>query len=90
MQVRHGLAETFNTKLETVRFTDPTTISRINEWVRSTTEGKISRLLENPPHPPMFLANAVYFHALWNSPFQKQLTRQQPFSRADGSNRQLR
>jgi serine protease inhibitor len=81
------LAETFKTKMETVvHFNDPTTISRINNWVSDATEGKISRLLENPPTPPMFLANAVYFHALWDSPFPKQSTQEQPFYRADGSN----
>ena len=80
------LAETFKTKLESARFNDPTTISRINEWVSSATEGKINRLLENPPSPPMFLANAVYFHASWKSPFPKQLTREQPFYPGDGSN----
>jgi serine protease inhibitor len=80
------LAEIFNTKLEAVRFDDSTTISRINDWVSHATEGKISRLLENPPSPPMFLANAVYFHAPWGSPFQKQLTQEQPFYPADGSN----
>ena len=79
------LAQTFKTKLESVRFNDSTTISLINDWVNSATEGKISRLLENPPTPPMFLANAVYFHALWESPFRKQLTQEQPFYPADGS-----
>jgi serine protease inhibitor len=80
------LAETFKTKLEALRFGDPTAISRINDWVSNATEGKISRLLENPPSPPMFLANAVYFHAPWDSPFRTQLTQEQPFYRADGSN----
>lgn len=80
------LAETFRTKLEAVRFNDSTTISRINDWVSNATEGKISRLLENPPSSPMFLANAVYFHALWNSPFPKESTQEQPFYPADGSN----
>jgi serine protease inhibitor len=79
------LAETFQTKLETVRFDDSTTISRINEWVSKATAGKISRFLENPPSPPMFLANAVYFHAPWSSPFPKQSTKEQPFYPADGS-----
>jgi serine protease inhibitor len=81
------LEETFKTKLVTVHFDDPTTISRINDWVSDATEGKIDRLLENPPGPPMFLANAVYFHAAWSSPFPKQSTQEQPFYPADGSNR---
>jgi serine protease inhibitor len=79
------LGETFHTKLETVRFEDSMTISRINEWVSKATAGKISRFLENPPTPPMFLANAVYFNAAWSSPFLKQSTKEQPFYPADGS-----
>jgi serine protease inhibitor len=79
------LAETFKTKLESVRFKDSTTISLINDWVNKATEGKISNLLENPPSPPMFLANAVYFHALWETPFRKELTQEQPFYPADGA-----
>jgi serine protease inhibitor len=79
------LAKTFKTKLEVVRFNDSTTILRINDWVSNATEGKITHLLENPPSPPMFLANAVYFHAPWFSPFQKQLTQEQPFYPANGS-----
>jgi serine protease inhibitor len=79
------LAETFHTKLETARFDDSTTISRINEWVSKSTAGKINRFLENPPSPPMFLANAVYFHAPWSSPFPKESTKEEPFYPADGS-----
>ena len=73
------LAAIFKTKLETVRFKDSTTISRINDWVSNATEGKISKLLEYPPSPPMFLANAVYFHARWQIPFRKESTQEQPF-----------
>ncbi len=80
------LAEIFKTKMEAVSFNDSSTISRINEWVTNATEGKISRLLDNPPSPPMFLANAVYFHASWSSPFPKQSTQERPFYPDDGSN----
>src|SRR5271166_5924142 len=79
------LAKTFKTKLASLRFTDPATIAQINKWVSDATEGKISRLLEKPPSPPMFLANAVYFRASWRSPFPKQNTIEQPFYLADGS-----
>src|SRR5207249_6761487 len=79
------LAKTFNTKLQVARFRDPATVSRINDWVSNATEGEISRFLNTPPSPPLFLANAVYFHAQWNSPFQKQLTQEQPFYPADES-----
>jgi serine protease inhibitor len=79
------LAKTFKTKLASLRFRDPATIAQINKWVSDATEGKISRLLEKPPNPPMFLANAVYFRASWGSPFPKQNTIEQPFYLANGS-----
>ena len=84
------LANTFKTKLASLRFTDPATIAQINKWVSDATEGKISRLLEKPPSPPMFLANAVYFRASWGSPFPKQSTIEQPFYLADGSTSKVR
>jgi serine protease inhibitor len=79
------LAKIFQTKFESLRFSDPAAMGRINEWVNNKTEGKIGRLLDKPPSPPMFLAGAVYFHASWANPFQKQADRKQPFHLADGS-----
>jgi serine protease inhibitor len=79
------LANTFRSKLESLRFADPGTMVRINQWVSDATEGKINRLLEVAPRPPMFIANAVYFHAAWRSPFQKQANQEQLFHLADGS-----
>lgn len=84
------LAKIFKTKFESLRFSDPATMGRINEWVSNKTEGKISRPLDSPPSPPMFLAGAVYFHALWANPFQKQADREQPFHLADGSTSEVK
>jgi serine protease inhibitor len=79
------LAKTFKTAFTSLPFGDPATVAGINEWVSRETEGKISRLLESPPSPPMFLADAVYFHASWANPFQKQADREQLFHLGDGS-----
>jgi serine protease inhibitor len=65
-------------------FSDAAVVSEINRWVSNATAGKISDFLENPPPPPLFLANAVYFHAKWNAPFDKHLTQQAPFYPAAG------
>jgi serine protease inhibitor len=83
------VAKVFKAKFERLRFSDPGAAKQINEWVRDKTEGKISRLLEGPPSPPMFLANAVYFHAPWANPFPKLADREQPFHLADGSTSQV-
>jgi serine protease inhibitor len=79
------LDKIFKSKFESLTFSDPATMTRINDWVSRQTEGKIGRLLEDPPIPPIFLADAVYFHASWSSPFKKEADREQPFHLADGS-----
>jgi serine protease inhibitor len=73
------LARKFQTVIRSISFNGPSTVSEINRWVSDATEGKIGRLLEKIPPPPLFLANAIYFHAQWKSPFDKKLTQQQPF-----------
>src|SRR6516165_6120148 len=79
------VAKIFKAQFERLSFSNPESTRRINEWVSDKTEGKISRLLDGPLSPPMFLANAVYFHAPWATPFPKQADREQPFHLADGS-----
>jgi len=81
------LAKTFKSTFESLSFSDPATMARINEWVSRETEGKISRLLEEPPDPTtkIFLADAVYFHAPWANPFLTLADQVQPFHLADGS-----
>ena len=60
-------------------------MGRINEWVSNKTEGKISRLLDSAPSPPMFLAGAVSGEsgyssgcALVNRPERKRLSSFKP------------
>jgi len=74
----------FNARFHPGDFTNAGIVSEINRWVSNATAGKISNFLENPPPPPLFLANAVYFHAKWNLPFDKHLTQQAPFYPAAG------
>jgi serpin B len=60
----------------------------INAWVEQQTREKIKELLEAGSITPltrMVLANAVYFKGLWESPFEKDATRDAPFTLADGS-----
>jgi serpin B len=88
-QFSSDVTKVFKAEIERLRFSDPEATRRINEWVSDKTEGKISRLLEGPPSPPMFLADAVYFHAPWANPFPKQADREQQFHLADGSTSQV-
>jgi serpin B len=49
----------------------------INAWVEEQTKGKIQDLIKSThidPHTVLILTNAIYFKALWASPFSKEKT----------------
>lgn len=54
----------------------------INAWVKKQTQDKIQDLLQSgsiTPDTVMVLVNAVYFKAMWASPFNSKATRERPF-----------
>jgi serine protease inhibitor len=67
-------------------FQNPATVKQINDWVSASTHGKIPDILEPPldPRLRLILLNAIYFKGDWLAPFDTNLTRNQPFTLADG------
>ena len=62
--------------------------SQINDWVRKETKDRIDKLF--PPRSinsatTLVLANAVYFKAGWDAPFEIQKTQPDTFTNRDGS-----
>ena len=62
-------------------------LSRINHWVSEKTEGKITQLFSEGSlsrETALVLANALYFKAFWEEPFEPQYTQKQEFTRTNG------
>jgi serpin B len=60
--------------------------NRINLWVSSLTQARITHLVSDVPSGcSLILANAVYLQAAWEHPFGEPLTRERPFHLADGT-----
>ncbi len=59
----------------------------INAWVNSKTRGMIPTLVSSDaiPDQGLILTNAVYFLGTWAVPFNKDVTRPEPFTLADGT-----
>jgi serpin B len=60
---------------------------KINAWVEEETRGKIKDLLKSThvsAQTLLIITNAIYFHALWASPFTKAKTSQQDFHASPG------
>jgi serine protease inhibitor len=55
---------------------------KINEWVKTATEGKIPTIIEEKVNPALrlVLVNAIYFKANWKDKFNKEDTKSGPFA----------
>ena len=63
-------------------------LDAINKWTSDNTHGKITKLFDpgslDPLTTVLVLANAIYFHADWQTPFDKAETEDATFTTADG------
>lgn len=68
-----------------VNLTDPATLSRINDWVRTKTQGTIDRILDTlPANAILVLLNATYFKGTWEKAFDPKCTQDLPFTTPQG------
>lgn len=64
---------------------DDAAVTEINNWCSEKTNGKIKSILnESNPATLLMLINALYFNGKWANPFNKELTKKAPFTKADG------
>lgn len=81
-----AVGDAFSARIEARDFTDPSTLAAVNDWVDDNTRGRIPTILsELDPDLVMLLVNAVAFDARWTTEFDPDDTRQQAFTRRDGS-----
>lgn len=76
----------YDAEVASGNFQDAATIKKINDWVSARTREKIPTILEPPldPRLRLILLDAIYFKGDWQSPFDTNLTRDLPFTLADG------
>lgn len=83
--------DNYNAKVDTLDFTDPTSLDVINNWIKEATKDKIKKMLE-PPVPEdaiMYLVNAIYFKGEWSNQFNPDLTYESDFTTLDGTTLQV-
>ncbi|MDD2474838.1 MAG: serpin family protein [Dysgonamonadaceae bacterium] len=75
----------YNATVQSVSFTDPTTVKLINKWAFDNTEGLIKDVLDKTnPNALMYLLNALYFKGIWTSEFDAKNTSKIIFHNDDG------
>jgi serpin B len=76
----------FDAEVRSLDFSAPSSPQTISKWAEDETKGRIKDLIESiEPDEVMFLVNAIYFKAPWSAPFEKNATRDGPFTRANGT-----
>lgn len=78
------MKESYGTPLEELDFAHATEAARaaINGWVEEQTEGKIRNLVPSgglSKTTRLTVANAIYLHAGWEKPFERNATEPEPF-----------
>ncbi len=78
----------FDAEVTLLDFTDPQSVSTINNWVNSKTNGKIPKIIENiNDEIVMFLISAIYFKGDWTNQFKSENTVDGDFFLIDGTNK---
>ena len=77
----------FDARVAALDFTSPTAAPTNNDWVKSSTNGKIDRIVDGPiaDDVVMYLINAIYFKGSWTTRFDKSATRTEPFNTVSGA-----
>lgn len=66
--------------VESLNFTSPSTLKRINDWCNDRTHGMIPSIInELDPDAVSYLMNAIYFNGTWKDKFSKEETKQELF-----------
>lgn len=80
----------FGAEIATLDFMDPNTLTTINQWVNTNTNGKITKILDEINSDlVLFLINAIYFKGTWQTEFDPAHTRDGTFHLATGDEKQV-
>jgi serine protease inhibitor len=80
----------FDAVPEVLDFEDQAAVARINAWAKQASLGLIPRIVEQLDADARFvLANVVYFNGAWDTAFEAARTAKAPFTRVDGSKRDV-
>lgn len=81
----NALAEWFDAESSQTDLGSKEGMDAINQWCERKTNGMIKDFLKEPIYAMLAIVNATYFKGMWESPFEKELTRSADFRNLDGS-----
>ena len=85
-QYKSDMHQYYNAEVAALDFTQSSSLSIINDWCKSHTEGMIPTILDKVnEYAAMYLLNAIYYKATWTEKFDPNDTRDMDFTLANGT-----
>ncbi len=80
----------FDAEISEENFASPEAVTKINNWVKDKTNGRIEEIIDEiAPDVMMYLINAIYFKGTWLYEFDPDDTKKAPFYLADGTSTEV-
>ena len=92
-QYKADMQNYYDAQIEAIDFNSSNIVHKINNWCNIHTHGMIPEIIsegELNPNRVMYLLNAVYFKASWTTKFDSKETRDNYFTKQDGTTVQHR
>lgn len=77
--------EAFGAQITALDFTKEESVGIINDWVKSATRERIPSIVDQlSKESKLLIINAIYFKGAWKEPFDKNATKDDAFTKANG------
>lgn len=77
---RNTVGKMYDAGVESLDFSSSKTVDKINQWCSKQTNGMIPKIVDQLSASDVaVLMNAIYFEGTWETPFEKELTKEENF-----------
>lgn len=83
---KQNMSDYYEADVASLDFSEPASLDYLNGWCNEKTEGMIPKIIDElSPEAKLVLMNAICFKATWTEKFDEQDTKEETFTRADGT-----
>jgi serpin B len=83
---KQNMSDYYEADVASLDFSEPASLDYLNGWCNEKTEGMIPKIIDElSPEAKLVLMNAICFKATWTEKFDEQDTKEETFTKDDGT-----
>jgi len=83
---KQNMSDYYEADVASLDFSEPASLDYLNGWCNEKTEGMIPKIIDQlSPEAKLVLMNAICFKATWTEKFDEQDTKEETFTKDDGT-----